>query len=292
MTAMQEKTFTFETDDDTEITAYKWSPDGEREPKAIVEICHGMGEHAGRYKRLGEALTAAGYVVYAADQRGHGQTGVGSHGDFGAGGWSGLVDDIATLGALARKENPGLPLVVLGHSMGSFAVQTFLLDHSHEIDAAALSGTSAIDIVAAGIDPDAPVELSGFNAGIESPRTDYDWLSRDPDEVDKYIADEWCGFGVDAAGAKSMLGGGADLADPERLGAIKSELPIYLLSGDADPLAGGGALVHLVADRYRQAGVTDVSVDVYPGARHEVFNETNRDEVTAALVAWLDRVTA
>jgi len=289
---MNETTFTFPSSDGTEVHAFRWA--GGDDPKAIVQIAHGMGEHAARYRRLGEALTAAGYVVYASDHRGHGRTagGPAGHGRLGDAGWQGLVDDVGRLGERAREEHPGIPLVVLGHSMGSFALQQYLLDHSADLDAAALSGTTAIDVVGAGIDPDAEVDLSAFNAPFEPARTEYEWLSRDPAEVDKYVADEACGFGLQPDGTRGMLEGTGPTADPERLAAIRSDLPIYLLSGEADPLAGGGPLVQLVADRYTGAGVTDVTVDLYPEARHEVFNETNRDEVTTNLITWLDRVTA
>ena len=288
---MNEDSFTFAAPDGTELAAYRWS--GDDDPKAIVAISHGMGEHVARYRRLAEALTGAGYVVYGNDQRGHGRT-AGSadrHGKLGDGGWRGLVDDIGALTARAREEHPGMPVIVLGHSMGSFALQQYLLDHSAELDGAVLSGTTAVDVIAPGIDPNAEIDLSAFNAPFEPSRTDYDWLSRDPDEVDKYIADADCGFGLDPEGAAGMLADVGSLADEERLAAIRHDLPIYLLSGDADPLAGGGQLVQLVADRYITAGIHDVTVDLYPEARHELFNETNRDEVTEKLVTWLDRVS-
>ncbi|MGH9270742.1 MAG: alpha/beta fold hydrolase, partial [Ilumatobacteraceae bacterium] len=233
-----------------------------------------------------------GYVVYANDHRGHGRT-AGSadrHGDLGAGGWAGLVGDVGELSALAREEHPGIPLVVIGHSMGSFALQQHLLDHSGDLDAAVLSGTSALDVIAAGIDPTKEIELSTFNAAFEPARTEYDWLSRDPEEVDKYVADAACGFGLDPTAVAGMLDELAATADPGRLAGIRDDLPIYLVSGDEDPLAGGGALIDLVADRYRQAGVHDVTVARYPGARHEVFNETNRDEITAATIEWVNRL--
>ena len=287
---MDESTFTFPSSDGTEIHVYRWSPPDE--PSAIVQVAHGMGEHAARYRRLAEALTTAGYVVYANDHRGHGRTAgsVDHHGDLGADGWQGLVDDIGRLSAIARAEHPGVPLVVLGHSMGSFALQQYLLDRSDELDGAALTGTSAVDVIAAGIDPDAEVDLSAFNAPFEE-RTGYEWLSRDETEVDLYVADDACGFGLIPASTREMLDGVAPLSDPERLAGIRGDLPILLASGDADPLAGGGALIDVVAQRYRDAGVADVTVHLYPGARHEVFNETNRDEITADILAWLDRVT-
>ena len=174
--------------------------------------------------------------------------------------------------------------------MGSFAFQQHLLDHSADLDAAVLSGTSAGDVIAAGIDTSQPADLAAFNAGFEPARTGYEWLSRDEAEVDMYVADPDCGFSLAMAPMAEMVAATAATADPDRLAAIRNDLPIYVFSGDADPLAGGGALIELVGDRYREAGVRDVTVRLYPGARHETLNETNRDEVTADLVAWLDRV--
>jgi alpha-beta hydrolase superfamily lysophospholipase len=289
---MDETTFTMTSSDGEEVFVYRWA--GEGEPKAIVQLAHGMGEHAARYRRFAEALTGAGYVVHANDHRGHGRTAnaVERQGSLGAAGWTGLIDDMAALTARARAEHPGIPLVLLGHSMGSFALQQYLLDRHADIDAAVLSGTSAVDVIAGAIDTSQPADLSSFNAAFEPARTEYDWLSRDEAEVDKYIADSGCGFGVDAAGMTQMLADIDQLASAERLGAIRDDLPIYIFSGDADPLAGGGALIEMVGDRYRTAGITDVTVKLYPGARHETLNETNRDEVTADVIAWLDRVTS
>lgn len=278
--------FFFTANDGTEVGGYRWPSDA---PRAIVVIHHGMGEHAGRYDRLATALNGAGYAVYAKDHRGHGRTArsLEACGDLGPGGWPGLITDITELTAIARDEHPGVPVVMIGHSMGSFALQQYLLTHSDELAAAVLSGSSAIDVVAAASDPTSEVDLSAFNAPFEPARTEYDWLSRDPDEVDAYVADPYCGFGLDAAGAASMMAELAPCADPN---TVAADLPIYLVSGTADPLAGGGDLIELVASRYRDAGVAEVTVALYPDARHEVFNETNREDVTADLLAWLDRV--
>ena len=281
--------FTSEAGDGAEITAYRWSGDGD--PRAIVVVAHGMGEHAGRYRRLAEALVDAGYVVYAPDHRGHGRTaGSGDPpGNLGASGWDAHVGDLGTRVGVARAEHPAIPLVAFGHSMGSFALQQYLLDHSADVEAAGLSGTTALDVVAPAIDPTKEVDLSAFNLAFAPARTDYDWLSRDDAEVDAYVDDPDCGFGLDPAATAGMLARAGDTAD---VSGVRADLPIYLMSGDADPLAGGGPLVDLVADRYREAGVGDVTVVLYPQARHEILNETNRDEVTADLLAWLDRVTA
>jgi alpha-beta hydrolase superfamily lysophospholipase len=174
--------------------------------------------------------------------------------------------------------------------MGSFAAQQYLLDHSDRIDGLALSGTAALDLLEPALDLDSPLDLAMFNAPFAPARTDFDWLSRDPEQVDAYLADPKCGFGVDIEGAKAMFVGARPLADPERLAGIRKDLPVHLTVGELDPVNGQLALVNAMVDRLKSAGLTDVTLTVWPGARHEVFNETNRDEVVADLLSWLDRV--
>lgn len=289
MAQMTEDDYTLTGSDDTPIHGYRWK--GDSVPRAIVNLAHGMGEHAARYRRFAQALVDAGYVVYANDHRGHGRTAgtAERHGDLGPAGWRGLVDDLGALNAHARAEYPDTPLIMFGHSMGSFALQQYLVENSANADAAILSGTSAIDVISAGIDPAADVDLSAFNAPFEPAPTEYEWLSRDRAEVDAYIADDACGFGINASAARSMLEGTAVAGDPAKIAAVRSDLPIYLMSGDADPLSGGGELIELVAQRYRDAGVADVTIARYPDARHEILNETNRDAVTSDVLGWLDR---
>lgn len=272
------------------IAAYRWDPTGE--PRAMVQLAHGMGEHARRYQRLAEALTAAGYVVYANDHRGHGATlAAGAEpGALGPGGWSALVGDIGRLGDVARTDHPGLGLALVAHSMGSFAAQQYLLTASDRLDAVALSGTAALDLLEPALDLDAPLDLSAFNAAFEPARTEFDWLSRDPAQVDAYVADPLCGFGLDTVGGKEMFVGARDLADPDRLGAVRPDLPVYIAVGESDPVNAGLALVRPLVDRLREAGLVDLTLRTYPGARHEILNETNRAEVVDDLVGWLDRV--
>ena len=262
---MDTTTFTLTSADGEEVFVYRWSGDGE--PRAVVQIAHGMGEHAARYARLAEALVGAGYVVYANDHRGHGRTAgtADRHGDLGAGGWNGLIDDISAVTARARQEHPGLPLVLLGHSMGSFALQQYLLDRSGDIDAAVLSGTTAVDVIAAGIDTSQPADLSAFNAPFEPARTEYDWLSRDDGRGRRLRRRSGLRLRCQPGGDGPDDGGRRRARRPDRLAAIRSDLPIYVFSGDADPLAGGGPLVEMVGDRYRMAGVKDVTVRLYPG---------------------------
>ncbi len=280
----------YKSADGTKIVAYKWEP--EDEPLAAVQITHGMGEHARRYGYVAEAFNDADLVVYAQDHRGHGASGdAAAYGDLGDGGWTALVDDIGLLSEKIRADHPGLPVILLGHSMGSFAVQQYLLDHSADVDGVVLTGTAAIDLLEPALDLDVPLDLSGFNAPFQPARTDYDWLSRDEAIVDAYIADPACGFGIDADSAKVMFAGARRLADPAQVAAIRDTLPVYIAVGEADPVNGGLALLTPLTERLEVAGLTDVTVRIYPGARHEILNETNRDDVIAELTGWLGRVT-
>ncbi len=272
--------------DGTALATYTW--DDVADPVGVVQVAHGLAEHAARYDRLALALNAAGYVVHATDHRGHGASITGTPGDFGDVGFEGLIADVAAYGASLRQSSGDLPLFLVAHSMGSFAAQSVLLEHSDLYDGVVLSGSTALDVMAAGLaQAEGPVGLEAFNEGFE-PRTGYEWLSRDESEVDAYVADPLCGFDLPDDTVPSLFGAAATLADPAALARIRSDLPLLVVSGSADPLAGGGELVQVLAQRYRDAGVADVTVRVYADARHEVFNETTRDEITGDVIAWID----
>lgn len=274
--------------DGTRVTTYTWA-EGSGKPAGAVQIAHGLAEHGERYDRFARALNAAGFLVHAVDHRGHGRTANGRLGDFGVAGFGGLIADVAQFGAALRAQHGSLPLFLFGHSMGSFAAQAAILDHASTWSGAILSGSTALDMLAAGManaPADAPTGLEAFNAGFEH-RTGYEWLSRDDAEVDAYVADSWCGWDVPDEVIPSLFAPAPRLADPTLLAGIRSDLPILIASGDADPLAGGGAMIQALGQRYRDAGIADVTVTLYPAARHEILNETNRDEVTADIVAWL-----
>jgi alpha-beta hydrolase superfamily lysophospholipase len=285
-------TFSYPSSAGVTITAYRWDPAGQ--PSGIVQITHGMGEHALRYGELAGVLTARGMVVYAQDHRGHGATAPteAEYGVLGENGWPELVADIGRLTDVAVAEHPGQPLVLIGHSMGSFAVQQYLVDHSDRVSAAVLTGTAAIDLLEPALDLDSDIDLSAFNAPFAPPRTEFDWLSRDDAQVDAYVADKRCGFGVDSTSGKAMFFGARRLADPAEMAKVRSDLPLYIAVGEADPVNGGLALLTPLVDRYKAAGLDDVTVKTYPDARHEIFNETNRDEVYADLISWISRVIA
>ena len=274
--------------DGTEIVTHAWA-NVPGQPVGVVQIAHGLAEHGARYGRFAAALNAAGFLVHAVDHRGHGRTAQGRLGDFRQAGFNGLIADVAQFGAALRARHGALPLFLFGHSMGSFAAQAALLDHAATWSGVVLSGSTALDALAAAManaPADAPAGLAAFNAGFEH-RTGFEWLSRDAAEVDAYMADPWCGWDAPADVIPSLFAPAGRLADPAALARIPKRLPILIASGDADPLAGGGALIQLLAQRYRDAGITDVTVQLYPAGRHEILNETNRDAVTADIVGWL-----
>ena len=203
------------------------------QPRAVVQIAHGMGEHAARYERVARALVAAGHAVYANHHRGHGPgaAAAGMLGDFGPGGFAAVVADMAQVSQHARAQHPGVPLLLLAHSMGSFAAQLYLLDHVRLVSGVALSGTAATELRFANRDPNR--KLQDMNARIEQPRTPFDWLSRDAREVDAYIADPLCGFTITPASRQSMLAACDRLAALDAFVALPKDLPMILITGES-----------------------------------------------------------
>lgn len=255
-------------------------------PRGVVQLLHGVGEHAGRYPALIEALTANGFIVYADDHRGHGRTGIRQHGDqaarlgkLGKGGLRAARDAIWQLTGIIRAENPNLPLVLLGHSWGSFLAQMLVNDHAEAWDAVILSGSA--------LRTPRDLNAAPLNARWEvADASGYEWLSRDPAV--------WKAFGDDPLTTNVPL---LKLFGP--IEALKlygrpakdlaRDIPMLLLVGRDDPV-GGPHSVHKLADEYRtRSGLTDVTTLVYPDARHEIFNELQQDEVRADLLAWLGK---
>jgi len=278
--AVTERRFRFSGADGTGLAGFCWR--GSTTPRALLQLAHGAGEHAGRYFERLAPIVEAGYLVYASDHRGHGLTSGMTHlGDFGPGGAPAAVDDMAVLSRLARAENPALPLILMGHSMGAMFAQAYILDHAALIDAVVLSGT-------AGPGPRNP---AGPNSAYATPRTDYDWLSRDEAQVDAYMADPFCGIKFTPASAASFASLRERALSPEALAGVPRGLPIYVFVGDKDPINQQLTRLTPLVDAFRAVDL-DVTVKVYPGGRHEMLNETNRDEVVADLVAWLDLALA
>lgn len=271
-----QRCFRYEGGDGAGLAGFAWS--GSAKPKALLQLAHGAGEHAGRYIEPLAPIVDAGFLIYTADHRGHGLTSGMSHlGDFGPGGAPAAVDDMAVLSRRARAEHPDLPLILMGHSMGAMFCQAFLPDHADLIDALVLSGTAG----------PGRIEPGTINRDFEPARTAYDWLSRDEAEVDAYIADPFCGIRFAPASAASFASLRERELSVQSLSRVRPGLPVYVVVGDADPINAKLARLAPLVDTYREAGLA-VTLKVYPGGRHEMLNETNRAEVVADLLAWLD----
>jgi alpha-beta hydrolase superfamily lysophospholipase len=284
-----EEDFAIEGFDGEVIPVHRWRSD--RGPRAIVQLAHGWGEHALRYREFARALVLAGYVVYANDHRGHGLA-VGHRGqlgDFERVGFAGLIRDMGFVSDVAKCDYPGVPLILLGHSMGSYAAQSYALDHSDAIAGLALVGGSSLDLRCSKLGKYGWFTADN-NAAFWPARTPYDFISRDHAVVDAFIDDPLCGFVPSAGSQKSLLVSAPRLSRIEEMRRIRSDLPILLFTGDRDPVNGFLAYFAPLAERYRSAGLDDVETRIYAGARHQVLHETNRAEVTADFIAWLSRL--
>jgi alpha-beta hydrolase superfamily lysophospholipase len=306
---MQTSTPAYTADDGHPLFVHRWAPEAGVPVRGVMHVTHGMAEHSARYARLGEALASRGWVVTAHDQRGHGRS-VGPGEELGqfakTGGWERVVRDVTGLLQWARSEHPGLPLVAFGHSMGSFVTQSALFTRPELADAAVLSGSNgAPGLLAQAGRVVARVErarlgergrsalltelsFGAYNKPYQPARTKFDWLSRDAAEVDKYVADPACGFMVTTSMWVDLLDALPTLSKAENLARLPKDLPLYLFSGDKDPVGELGAGVKRLGEAYRQAGLKDVTVRLYPDGRHEMLNELNRQQVMDDLASWLD----
>ena len=305
---LQTQTFTLHGADGAELFVYRWLSPGPC--SAMVQIAHGLAEHAGRYARLAQALTAAGFGVYANDHRGHGKTCNTQEqlGFFAArNGWRLCLDDLWMLNRHIAAEHRGIPVVLLGHSMGSTMAEQLMGEHGEALAGVVLSGSSGQPTLLAAlgrlitrierwrVGPRGRSRLAqsltfeAFNQQFAPARTAFDWLSRDPAEVDKYVADPLCGFPASVQLWIDLLDGAKAASSPRNLARIPKTLPIYVIAGSRDPVGDNTKQLDAMLAAYRRAGLQNVQHRFYPEARHELFNETNRDEVTRELIEWLDR---
>ena len=303
----------FQVADGTRLFLYRWQPEAGVALRGAVQIAHGMAEHAGRYERVARALTEAGFIVYANDHRGHGKTAgdpkrVGFFAE--SGGWEKVVDDLHQLTARIRREHPGLPVILFGHSMGSLLSRHDMVLHGEELAGVILSGTTgdpgllgAAGRVAArataalkGARTPSPLldtlTFGAFNKAFAPARTRFDWLSRDAAEVDKYVADPFCGAIFSAEFFCDLLRGLRFINDPANLARIPKTLPVYLFSGALDPAGAQTRGVRQVHEALQRAGLKSLTLRFYPEARHEMLNETNWEEVHRDVLAWLEPVVA
>jgi len=283
----------------------RWKPAGE--PTGCVQIVHGMMEHRGRYARFASRLAAAGYEVWAHDHRGHGANAAMGMGHFAdRDGWRALVTDTAAVTQRIRAERPATPVILFGHSMGSFIAQTLMTERATDYAGIVLAGSNGRDIgshcVALVV---ALVERrlrgareqsrwmrawlrTSFNRQFRPRRTVADWLSRDEHEVDAALADTLCGVGLTSQSWIDFAKGLLSLDAPQRFRRVPASLPILLISGTRDPVGRNGRGPTRLARALKSGGARDVIVLLYPEARHELVNETNRDKVTEDVIAWLD----
>ena len=313
-------------DDGIRLYVRRWETGGAA-PKAILHIVHGMAEHSGRYSRLAKRLNAEGIEVWAADQRGHGETACNKQNDPSGGGllghcadsdgFSRVTADIDILNRIIISQKPGVPLFLMGHSWGSFIVQNYIEKYEGRsslygqeplwLSGCVLSGTRGPDgfKVAFGApvmkllafikgprkgSPLAKALADGpYNKYFRPNRTGADWLSRDENEVNAYIADPLCGKLCSAGFYRDMARALSRIHRPEEIKKIRKELPVYIFSGSADPVGDMGDSPTALILAYRHLEIKDLESVLYPDARHETLNETNREEVTESLLSWLLR---
>ncbi len=281
----------------------QWLPNAG--PRAIVQLFHGLGEHHLRYARFATGLTAQHLLLVAHDHRGHGAH-TETPGWFAENdGWQTLSDDALLVTQYIEAQYPGLPIILFGHSMGSYVAQSFAMQHSDRLAALVLSASTwpeaakltvgrwlaAFEAWRHGAMYRSPllhkIGFGDFNKRFEPARTALDWLSGDAAEVDRYIADPLCGGPYTCGLWLDLLHGLGDIGNASALALIRSDLPILLTGGAADPV-GGERGIGKLARHYRDSGHGAVTVQIYPDGRHEMLNETNRDEFTLDVIAWMD----
>lgn len=288
------------------IYVREWLPDVV--PVGVVQICHGIAEHITRYDKFAHFLASNGFVVTGEDHLGHGRS-VASQDDLGFfgehDGWELVVGDMRELYERLRKQYTHLPIFIFGHSMGSFLTRTYIIRYHDSPDGVILSGTgqqSGLLLSAGLFAANAVINLHGanhkskclnnlmffgYNSHYKPNRTSFDWLTRNGAVVDNYINDPLCGFIPSAGVFRDMLMGIKYISNKKNLERLNKNLPIFLISGDDDPVGEYGKGVLRAYNSFLQAGLTDVTLKLYHGGRHEIISEYNKDEVYSDVLGWL-----
>ena len=300
--------FTFlSADGKTPIHAVEWLPEGQ--VQAVLQISHGVSEYILRYESFAEYLTARGFAVVGHDHLGHGQSVAEGSARlyFGPkGSWNWVVDDIDQRRNLAKEKFPQVPYFLLGHSMGSFLARTYLIRYPGAVDAVVIMGTGQMPpaVIAGGMavaaeearrvgeDQVSPLvdklSFGAYNKRFAPNRTNFDWLSLNQDNVDRYIADPLCGGNATIGLFREMLGGLSFIAKPKNLKRMNLNIPVLFISGEMDPVGDCGKGVQRAYESFRKAGVRDVSLKLYPELRHEILNEDCRETVYGDILQWLE----
>ena len=288
------------------IHASVWQPEGK--PKAVVQIVHGIAEHIARYDDFAQYLNQLGFLVVAEDHMGHGGS-IGEEGIRGYfyGGWFAAVDDTLALLTQTKSEYPDIPYILFGHSMGSFMVRTILAKYPDtDINGCIICGTAwqpdmllrvalpLCNVMCRNCGDKQPnkalqtMMFGSYNKRVEHPRTNSDWLTRDDRVIDAYEADPLCGFTATAGLYRDMLTGISYIQAETALNCMNKELPVLFVAGGDDPVGAYGKGVELAAEKFRNCGMQDVTLKLYPLCRHEILNEINADQVCMDLVKWME----
>jgi len=302
---MHTETFFLNMDDGAEIFLRTWAE--VNDPQGVLQLAHGMAEHTARYEAFARFCNDHGFIVVAGDHRGHGKTGENSGlmGYFAdQDGFDRVVQDLATINQWVQKEFSNLPRILMGHSLGSFLTRRYLQLYGGTIHGAILMGSGGNPGFAGKVakliarlqmraDPTKPSKIldgmafGAYSRSIKDARTPFDWLTRDPEEVDKYISDPFCGFVCSCGLFFDLFTGLEQIHKPALIDQMPKDLPILVVSGDQDPVGLHGRGVAEFVGQLRKHGLAKIEMRLYPGARHELLNETNRDEVMQDILRWL-----
>lgn len=302
--------FKFIDRDGTKINCYKWYRD-QGEHKAIIQISHGMSENIFRYDEFARFLAGNGYIVYGHDHRGHGET-ANTLEDIGYmsndNNFTAMVDNLRDLNQNILKENKSLPIILFGHSMGSFISQRYIQMYGNELSGVILSGTNGkhnftvnLGIILSAIETKLKgrkhkskmmdkLSFGGFNRNIDKPRTNFDWLSRDEKEVDKYIENQYCGIVFSTSYFHDFTKALKYIQNKGNLNKIPKNLPIYIFAGDNDPVGYKGKGIINLYNTYKKLGIKNVSYKLYKDGRHEMLNEINKKEVMEDTIKWINSI--
>jgi alpha-beta hydrolase superfamily lysophospholipase len=304
---MDTASFTYKASDGFDIYARKWV--GEEKPRAIVQIAHGMAEHIERYDDFANSLLTQGFVVFGNDHRGHGKT-IGTNGTMGYfdddQGFEKVVNDMWVLTNIIEKEYPDIPIYLFGHSMGSFLSRRYIQLHGNRLAGVILCGSggdpgivgkigkfiASREVKKRGRKTQSPLLnnliFGNYNKPFRPGRTDFDWLSRSEREVDKYIEDPYCGEVFTTGFYYDLLAGLESINRPENIAYTPVDLPVFFISGSDDPVGNHTKGVLQAYHAYKRAGIKDVTCKFYEGARHELLNETNKEEIYEDIIDWIE----
>ena len=309
------KSFTLKMDDGYELCCNRWQPDAEEEIKGVIQLHHGLAEHSLRYDRFGSILAENGYVLNAYDMRGHGRSaevadknGTGMFGKLAdKKGFDRVVTDLKAVTDNLKNDFPGKKTILMGHSFGSFVAQGFIEEYGKDIDACILCGTAGprpalitVGSIAAHVitfftgknkcltimDQ---LSFGSYNARVENPKTPFDWLSKNELNVEMYKMDNWCGFPLTNSFFCSMTEGLSKIHKTKNINKIPNTLPVFFIWGSDDPVGSYGETIRKLIDIYKAKGMEKIDHKEYPGDRHEILNEDNKEEVEKDIIDWIDK---